>query len=110
MIKPIIFYVLSIVISWLAVGAMLETYHALPSGFYAASEQPAKTTSVTAATQAPRIQPLTESVVGLPASATEDEEEESDVIPVTIMMIPSPQPMAKPPKSGKDAAPPPMDI
>ena len=52
------------------------------------------------------------SALALPApentAIVDDEVEDSDIIPVTIMLIPSPLPRAKPPTTGKDAPPPPM--
>ena len=104
--KQIIFYGLSIALSWTAIGFLLNTYNATQNSALMAAQHYQKTATTGHALGKNTATEADDEVSG---SATDDTEM-TEEIPVTIMLIPSPQPMAKPPKSGKDAAPPPMDI
>ncbi len=104
--KHIILYGLSITISWAAATFLFATFNASEQGFSALAQQFRKT-AVTAEARNGKIVP--DPALDMPAFAADDEDL-PDEIPVTIMHIPSPQPRAKPPKTGKDAPPPPMEI
>ncbi len=104
--KQIIFYVLSIALSWTAISFLLDTYNATQNTALMVAQHYQKT-ATTGHALSNNTAPETDRDE---SGAATDDTDLAEEIPVTIMQIPSPQPMAKPPKSGKDAAPPPMDI
>lgn len=104
--KQIIFYGLSIALSWTAIGFLFNTYNATQNTALMVAQHYQKTATTGHALSNSTAPEADDEASG----AAADDADPAEEIPVTIMLIPSPQPMAKPPKSGKDAAPPPMDI
>ncbi len=108
--KQIFFYGLSIMLSWTAIGVLFSTYNDSQNHFSIAKQRYQKAVVAAQALSKNYAADTADMADKLEEDAAAEDEEESDVIPVTIMLIPSPAPMAKPPTSGKDAAPPPMEI